>query len=476
VAGEKGETVMPRISTRLTALGAALASVRGSTTASERHARAKTIVVAVLALVTSSMASGSSVATAAEEATLEPATIELWATNAGDIHSKAIQDSAARFEAAHPGVNVDVVIVPAPYPDKVAVAMAGGNPPQIFAGFGGGTLKAQVEAGQVYSLDDALDEYPGWFDRFFPGVMTNAVVDGKTYAIPMNGIQPVVLFYNEPLFEQFDLQPPATWDELLAAVETFKANDIIPIAVAGVRTDAWTELMWLEYLVDRVGGPEPFNRAVAGEPDAWSDPAFLSAAQMIRQLVDAGAFGDNFASASYVNGQTDALVSTNRAAMQLQGTWDYDIMKAAAPDFVEAGNYGFTAFPTVPGGTGDARNLQGNPANFYSISNNTTPEQLAAALAYLHDEVSSDQYVEDFIGIGYVPPVEGVEENLATGSSNPELATFIYEAAQAAPSFTLSWDQALAPDAAQALLNNLNDLFNGDVTPEDFVEAMNETL
>ena len=264
------------------------------------------------------------------DASLAPATVELWATNAGDIHSKAIEDSAARFNAAHPGVKIKPVIIPAPYPDKVAVAMSGGNPPQIYAGFGGGTLQAQVEAGKVYALDDALGKYPGWFDQFFPGVLKNAVVDGKTYAIPMNGIQPVVLFYSKPLFEKYGVKPPTTWDELMAAVETFKSNGIIPISIAGVRTDAWTELMWLEYLVDRNGGPEPFNNAVAGKADAWKDPAFLKAAQMIKQLVDAGAFGDTFSSVSYANGQSDALIYTDKAAMQLQGTWDYDIMKGAA--------------------------------------------------------------------------------------------------------------------------------------------------
>jgi raffinose/stachyose/melibiose transport system substrate-binding protein len=415
-------------------------------------------------------------APASAKATLAPAALDLWATNAGDIHSKAIQDSAARFNAANPGVNIKVTIVPAPYPDKLAVAMSGGNPPQIYAGFGGGTLKAQVEAGKVYALDQALPQYPNWFDRFFPGVMTNAIVGGKTYAIPMNGLQPVLLFYNKPLFAKYGLQPPQTWADLMTLVSTFKSNGIIPIAVAGVRPDAWTELMWLEYLVDRNGGPTPFNNAVAGTSKAWSDPAFLTAAQQIKQLVDAGAFGKNFSSVSYANGQSDALVYSNKAAMQLQGTWDYDIVKGAAPAFISSGSYGYTLFPSVPNGTGDPKDLAGNPANFYSISTNTTPQQLAAALAYLHDEVSSDQYAQDFIKIGYVPAVQGVGTNLKSQSSEPDLATFVYQASQAAPSFTLSWDQALSPKVADSLLNNLNDLFNGQITPQQFVDKMNATL
>ncbi|MEP7241314.1 MAG: extracellular solute-binding protein [Devosia sp.] len=403
---------------------------------------------------------------------LAPATLDLWATNAGDIHSKAIEDSVARFNAANPGVTIKANIIPAPYPDKVAVAMSGGQPPQIYAGFGGGVLAEQVAAGKVDALTEALDKYPGWFDRFLPGVMTNATIDGKVYAVPMNGIQPVILYYNKQVFTGAGVEPPKTWDDLLKLVDVFKAKGIIPIAVAGARADAWTELMWLEYLVDRNGGPAALNGVIAGKANAWSDPAFVKAAQMIRQLVDAGAFGTTFSSASYANGQTDALMYTGRAAMQLQGTWDYDIVKGAAPDFIAAGNYGYVAFPSVPGGAGDPSALQGNPANFYSISTNTTPEQLAAALAYLHDEVSSDTYANDFIKIGYIPAVEGVGDKLSQ-SSDPELAKFVYDLAAKASSFQLSWDQALKPSVSQAMVDNLNELFNGTVTPEQFVANMN---
>ena len=282
----------------------------------------------------------------------------------------------------------------------------------------------------------------------------------------------MILYYNKEVFAKANATPPKTLDDLLSLADKFKNQGIIPIAVAGARTDTWTELMWLEYLVDRVGGTAPLDGVIVAKADAWSDPAFLKAAQLIRQLVDAGAFGSTFSSASYANGQTDALMYTGRAAMQLQGTWDYDIVKGAAPDFIAAGSYGFVPFPTVTGGKGDPNALQGNPANFYSISTNTTPPQLAAALAYLHDEVSSDQYAEDFIKIGYVPAVQGVGDKLGQ-SADPELAKFVYDLAAKAPSFQLSWDQALKPSVAQAMLDNLSELFNGTIAPEQFVANMN---
>jgi raffinose/stachyose/melibiose transport system substrate-binding protein len=48
--------------------------------------------------------------------------------------------------------------------------------------------------------------------------------------------------------------------------------------------------------------------------------------------------------------------------------------------------------------------------------------------------------------------------------------------AQNAPHFQLSWDQALAPAPAQALLTNLSQLFLKQITPQQFSANMNKTI
>lgn len=44
-----------------------------------------------------------------------------------------------------------------------------------------------------------------------------------------------------------------------------------------------------------------------------------------------------------------------------------------------------------------------------------------------------------------------------------------------APTFQLSWDQAIDPSQEQALLENLELVFLGQLTPEEFAENMNAT-
>ena len=43
---------------------------------------------------------------------------------------------------------------------------------------------------------------------------------------------------------------------------------------------------------------------------------------------------------------------------------------------------------------------------------------------------------------------------------------------KAAPSFQLSWDQALPADQAQALLSNLSQVFLKQESPQEFADAM----
>jgi raffinose/stachyose/melibiose transport system substrate-binding protein len=284
-------------------------------------------------------------------------------------------------------------------------------------------------------------------------------------------MQPVVLFYNKKLFSEAGVQPPKTWDDLLNLVKVFNDKGITPFSLGG--QSKWPNLMWEEYLVDRIGGPQVFKDIEAGKPNAWSHPAVLKANQMIQQLVDAGGFAKGFSSIAFDTGQATALLYTGKAAMHLMGTWEYQGIQTSAPQFIKDGSLGWATFPTVPGGKGDPNNVVGNPANFYSVSAKANANDKAVAIEYLNKGVMSESYIDNVLKGGSAPPVEGLEEKLTAGE-NPEWLQFQYSLAKDAPSFQLSWDQALPPAQADALLTNLDQLFLKQITPEQFSDNMNK--
>lgn len=354
------------------------------------------------------------------------------------------------------------------YKEKIRTAVGSGNAPTLIYNWSGGTLKEYVQNEKVVDLTESTKVLQ---NRLLPSVLASGKVDGKVYAVPNNNAQPVVLFTNKDVMSKAGLsKAPTTFDELLSAVEKLKAAGVkTPIALAG--QSVWPELMWLEYLADRVGGPELFGKIKAGDASAWSDPAMLKALDMISQLVKAGAFGDRYGSVTADSGADVALIHQNQAGMLLQGAWVYGSFLTDNPDFVKAGKLGYADFPSVSGGKGDENNIVGNPANFWSISANASEAQRTAALKYLNESLFNDTYVKSLIDGGNVPVTKDAESKLAE-SDQKDFLTFAYGMVKDAPNFELSWDQALTSSQSQTLLTNLSKLFLGQATPQQFAAAM----
>ena len=356
------------------------------------------------------------------------------------------------------------------YKEKIRTAIGSGNSPTLVFNWAGGTLADYVANESVVDLTGKVDEV---LSRTIESIAGVAQVDGKQYGVPNNDTQPVILYYNTELFEQNSVTPPTTWAELMSAVETFSAAGITPLSLAG--QSVWPELMYIQYLTDRIGGEGVFQKVMAGEPDAWSDPAITSALERIVELVDAGAFGSSFGSVAADAGADAALVHTGKAAMLLQGSWVYGTFKQDAPDFVADGKLGFLNFPAVEGGAGDPANVVGNPANYWAVSADADPEVQELAIQYLNEFNLNEEMVDSFLSIGAIPAVKGIEHRLPE-LDDGDFLSFAYDMVLSAPHFQLSWDQALPPAPAQELLTNLSQVFTGEKEPADFVTAMNATL
>ena len=87
----------------------------------------------------------------------------------------------------------------------------------------------------------------------------------------------------------------------------------------------------------------------------------------------------------------------------------------------------------------------------------------------------TDAAVDAYVKSGQVPVVKAAESKLA---SSPDAAflQFVFNLTSQAPNFQQSWDQALSPEQAERLLNNIDQLFLLKITPEQFATAMNATI
>jgi raffinose/stachyose/melibiose transport system substrate-binding protein len=392
--------------------------------------------------------------------------VTLWDIATGDVKT-LLQHTVQRFDQHHSDIDVVVEFFQNdPYKTKLRMAMGAGQPPDVFIGWGGGILQSYVESRKVIALPQSVNT-----SRFIDSVMRAVTFNGHVYGVPCRGTQPVLFYYNKPIFQKYAISPPKTWTELLAAVKTLRGKGVVPISLAGQAN--WPGLMYEEYLVNRIGGNAPFQAVLDGKADAWSNPAFVKANQMIVELVDLRAFPSDFDALNYNTGQSSQLLYSGQAAMQLMGAWDYALILSDSPEFISKGQLGWFPFPAVEGGAGDPKNVAGNPCNFYSISARSRSQTQAAT--FLADGVLNDFQVDGMLKIGEVPPVKGIRSKLTNVEHSDWLLT-VYDLAANAPHFDLSWDQALPPRQAQAMLTNLGLLFLKQLTPEQFTKQMNDSM
>ncbi|MEV4640467.1 extracellular solute-binding protein [Actinoplanes sp. NPDC049548] len=382
--------------------------------------------------------------------------------------------SVDRFNRANPDSKISATAFQNDaYKTKIKTALGAGQAPTIIWGWGGGGLKSWVEAGQVEDLTGWFGQNAALKNRLFPSSFGAATINGKIYAMPAETVQPIVLFYNKEVFEKHGATPPQSWGDIMNLVSLFNSKGVAPFSLGG--QSRWTNMMWMEFLFDRIGGSEVFQAVFEGKQNAWSHPAAKEALTKLQDLIKANGFVKGFSSITADSNADQALLYRGRAAMMLHGTWTYGSMANDGGDFVKSGKLGYQNFPPVEGGKGDPSDTVGNPGQYLSISSKATAEQKEAAKKFFQTAVLSDAEVKEWVDAGSVPIVKGSEATLAT-SKDAAFLTFVYDVSSNARTFAQSWDQALSPTAAETLLDSIAKFFQQSIGPDQFITTMNGVI
>jgi raffinose/stachyose/melibiose transport system substrate-binding protein len=382
-----------------------------------------------------------------------------------------------RYNAANSGAQIKITeFQNDAYKQKIKTAIGAGQAPTLIWGWGGGGLKSYVDADQVEDLTDWFGQNAELKDSIFPSAFGAATVGGKIYAMPVETTTPIVLYWNKRVFDKVGAQPPQSWGDIMDLVPKFNDQGIAPFSLGG--QSRWTNMMWLEFMFDRIGGPEVFQSIFDGKPDAWNDPSAIQGLTEVQNLVKANGFIKGFSSITADSNADQALLYTGKAAMMLHGAWTYGNMKSSGGDFVTGGHLGYMNFPPVDGGKGDPSNTVGNPGQYLSISSKASDGEKETAKKFLSTATLDDASVDEWVKSGNIPVVKSAKDKLASVTDKNDNAwlNFVYETSANAKSFGQSWDQALSPAAAEALLDNIARLFQLSVTPQQFASNMNAVL
>jgi raffinose/stachyose/melibiose transport system substrate-binding protein len=383
-------------------------------------------------------------------------TLTVWSLTGAGLNEELPQTAAARLTEAYPNVEMDLqALQNDPFKTKLRTSLGSDNPPDVWHSWGGGVLGEYAREGVVLDLTEALNQ-DGWKDRFIPGLLDIMKVDDSYYGVPIVA-NTVVFWYNTEFLG--DISAPETWDDFIQLVKDVKADGLVPITLAN--QTKWPGAFYLNYLVLRINGPDFLDRVLAGEA-SFDDPGVVRAGEMIRELVDAGAFPEGFNGLDIDTGGSRKLLYAQQAAMELMGTWLPGTIDSEIDDFSQ--NLSFFSFPQVEGGEGDPSSLLGGVSPAYAVSQQTEIPEVA--IQFLR-EITNDASRDLVVDAGRLAALKGATYDTETAN---QLATALEEAA----TVQLFWDQFFPPALGQAQLDVSQGLLSKSITPQEGAAQLEE--
>jgi glucose/mannose transport system substrate-binding protein len=123
-------------------------------------------------------------------------------------------------------------------------------------------------------------------DTNYPAVIGKMTTfGGHHYGIPMNAHRANWLFYSKKVFDELNLTPPTTVDEMIATAKqiTAKKPGVAPIAI-GTR-EKWPAVFLFDVVLLGTGGPDIYEKFYTGRLNVKTEPAVQTALQKYKDLV-----------------------------------------------------------------------------------------------------------------------------------------------------------------------------------------------
>lgn len=157
-------------------------------------------------------------------------------------------------------------------------------PPDTFQSLSGAELRQYVVGNYIAPVDDVWAAQN--LDANYPSVISKMTMfSGKHYGIPMNAHRANWLFYSKKVFDDLNIAPPTTVEEMIAAAKRIKARrpGVAPIAI-GTR-EKWPAVFLFDVVLLSVGGPDAYEQFYTGRMNVKTSPTVRAALQKYRDLV-----------------------------------------------------------------------------------------------------------------------------------------------------------------------------------------------
>jgi sn-glycerol 3-phosphate transport system substrate-binding protein len=302
----------------------------------------------------------------------------------GGALTEVVDGIVAKFEEANPDIKVNA-IYSGNYDDtrvRALSAMASGEPAQLAVLF---SIDAYdlIEQEKIIAFEDIEGVNQGWLDSFYPALMANSRIEGKTWGIPFQR-STIVAYYNKDMFRAAGLDPeapPASWDEMVSMGKALTKDGTYGLMIPSTGYPYWMfQALAIQNGKELMSGD--------GLETYFDDPAVVETLEFWKSLstehgiMPEGTVEWGTLRQAFLEGQTAMMWHStgNLTAVKKEARFDFGV--SVLPANVRPGS------PTGGG-------------NFY-VFEDTTDEERAAALKLIAFMTAPEQAAEWSIATGYM--------------------------------------------------------------------------
>jgi len=304
----------------------------------------------------------------------------------GGSLTKVVNGLVEDFQTKNPDIKVNA-IYSGNYDDtrvRALSALNSGEPAQLAVMF---SIDAYdlIEQELIVPFDDVIksEDEKKWLSSFYPALMANGKVEGKTWGVPFQR-STIVAYYNKDMFRKAGLDPekaPTTWKELIEMGKTLTNGD-----THGLMIPSTGYPYWMFQALAIQNGKELMSND--GLTTYFDDPAVVDTLKFWKSLsaehgiMPSGTVEWGTLRQAFLEGQTAMMWHStgNLSAVKKSASFDFGV--AMLPGNVRLGS------PTGGG-------------NFY-LFKDTTAEEKAAALKLIKFMTAPKQAAAWSIATGYM--------------------------------------------------------------------------
>jgi raffinose/stachyose/melibiose transport system substrate-binding protein len=378
----------------------------------------------------------------------------------GEAQIRVWDDVAKQFEAANPGTKVELNYQDDDLYQTIGLQnlLNGRNAPDIYFEWTGNRLEQRVKDGFAADISSKFASGPlaGLFDD---ATLNQYKVDDKIVMVPYSADVTNVLWYNKQLLADAGVQPPTTWEELLAACDKLNAAGLTPIASGN--KDLWAAGNWLSHMASRVVGEDAYA-ATLGGTGKFATPEWEKAFGYITELADHKCVNESVNSIDDNEGAQ--LFFQGKAAMHPIGSWLVSWAIDEAPDL----DFDYVNLPAMPDAAGNQDSVIGVATGFVINAKSAKIDKAAEFMALLN----SDENVQKLIEAEVTPLTKSASAGQDIDSRSANLTTLLNDA----PAIVLPPDTGYDLEMADALYSAEAAVLGGQQTAAEALAGIDKKI